>query len=132
MNAQEFPPLRGGQALRVNRVPMSHEPVRSEQPATAATTTAAVPLGTLAGTEFGIREMGAGSIYDVEAEEVFVVTAGHGTVVIEPFEGHPARTAELAAGTAMRLHAGMRTTWTVTETLRTIYFASTHDPGGHQ
>ncbi|MCV9994706.1 cupin domain-containing protein [Paeniglutamicibacter sp. ZC-3] len=129
MNARNFPLLRGGQALRVNRVPLDHEPVPPNQAATtaAATTTATVPLGTLAGTAFGIWELGVGSMQDMEAEEVFVVLAGHGTVVIEPFEGHPARTADLAPGTVMRLSAGMKTTWTVTEPLRKVYFTLEED-----
>lgn len=122
MSAGEFPQLRGGQALRANRVPVVHEPVSADLAATESTTTATVPLGTLAGTAFGIWEMGVGSMYDVEAEEVFVVTAGHGTVVIEPFDGHPARTADLVPGTVMRLAAGMKTSWTVTEPLRKVYF----------
>lgn len=124
MNAKDFPQLRGGQALRVNRVPMEHEPVPPDQAAATAAfpTTATVPLGTLAGTAFGIWELGVGSMHDVEAEEVFVVIAGHGTVVIEPFEGDPARTADLAPGTLMRLSAGMKTTWTVSEPLRKVYF----------
>ncbi|MFL4480442.1 cupin domain-containing protein [Paeniglutamicibacter sp. ORCA_105] len=129
MNARDFPQLRGGQALRVNRVPLDHEPVPPNQAAAtaASTTTTTVPLGTLAGTAFGIWELGVGAMQDVEAEEVFVVTAGHGTVVIEPFEGHPARTADLAPGTVMRLSAGMKTTWTVTEPLRKVYFTLEED-----
>lgn len=129
MSTPGFPHLLGGQALRVNRVPLDHEPVPSDRAPATPTTTAAVSLGMLAGTEFGIWEMGAGSMFDVEAEEVFVVTAGHGTVVIAPFDGHPARTADLVPGTVMRLSAGMHTTWTVTEPLRKIYFTPIEDHG---
>nr|WP_281070151.1 cupin domain-containing protein [Paeniglutamicibacter psychrophenolicus] len=110
---------------------MDHEPVAPGQAADETTTTAVVELGTLAGAEFGIWEMAAGSMYDVEAEEIFVVTAGHGTVVIAPFEGHPARTADLVPGTIMRLSAGMQTTWTVTEPLRKIYFTPTDTTGSN-
>ncbi|WP_411731971.1 cupin domain-containing protein [Paeniglutamicibacter sp.] len=132
MSAKEFPQLLGGQALRVNRVPLNPEPVSTEHVSGEPATTATVPLGTLAGTEFGIWEMGVGSVYDVEAEEIFVVTAGHGTVVIEPFDGHPARTADLVPGTVMRLSAGMKTTWTVTEPLRKIYFTVADEPRGSE
>ena len=131
MSTENFPHLLGGQALRVNRVPVKHEPVTADQAIDASTTTAAIDLGTLAGADFGIWEMAAGSMHDVEAEEIFVVTAGHGTVVIAPFEGHPARTADLVPGTIMRLSAGMQTTWTVTETLRKIYFTPTDDTGSN-
>ncbi|RAX50447.1 cupin [Arthrobacter sp. AQ5-05] len=110
---------------------MDHEPVAPGQAADETTTTAVVELGTLAGAEFGIWEMAAGSMYDVEDEEIFVVTAGHGTVVIAPFEGHPARTADLVPGTIMRLSAGMQTTWTVTTPLRKIYFTPTDTTGSN-
>ncbi|MFL4474872.1 cupin domain-containing protein [Paeniglutamicibacter sp. MACA_103] len=129
MSDTGFPQLSGGQTLRVNRVPLVREPLPADQAAGESATTGTVPLGSLAGTEFGIWEMGTGSMYDVEAEEVFFVTAGHGTVVIEPFEGHPARTAGLVPGTVMRLSAGMKTTWTVTEPLRKIYFTPTEPSG---
>lgn len=131
MSIPDFPHLLGGHALRVNRVPMDHEPVAPGQAADETTTTAVVALGTLAGAEFGIWEMAAGSMYDVEDEEIFVVTAGHGTVVIAPFEGHPARTADLVPGTIMRLSAGMQTTWTVTTPLRKIYFTPTDTTGSN-
>ena len=131
MITQPWPHLRGGEALRINLVPMDHEPVPADQAATASTSTAVLDLGTLGNTEFGIWEMSAGSMYDVEAEEVFIVTAGQGTVVIDEFEGRPAHSALLVPGTVMRLSAGMHTTWTVTEPLRKIYFTPTENTGSN-
>nr|WP_245356851.1 cupin domain-containing protein [Paeniglutamicibacter kerguelensis] len=117
--------------MRATRVALEHEPVAEEQSTGVPASTAALELGTLAGAEFGIWEMSVGSMYDVEAEEVFIVLAGAGTVVIAPFEGRPAHTAELCPGTVMRLSAGMHTTWTVTETLRKIYFTPTEEHGSN-
>lgn len=131
MSTPQIPHLLGGQALRATLVPLEHEPVTEEQSTGVPATTAFLELGTLAGTDYGIWEMSAGSMYDVEAEEVFIVLAGSGSVVIAPFEGRPAHTADLEPGTVMRLSAGMATTWTVTETLRKIYLTPTEEPGSN-
>lgn len=131
MSAETFPLLRGGEALRINRVPMHHEAVPAHQVAAGETSTAVVGLGTLGNTEFGVWEMSTGSMYDVEAEEIFIVTAGQATVVIEDFEDHPAHSALLVPGTIMRLSKGMKTTWTVTEPLRKIYFTPIENIGSN-
>lgn len=116
------PTLEAGQALRVNRLDLRHEPVPEDQTHDGDPSTAVVELGTLGGVELGIWEMSTGSMYDVEAEEVFVVTAGRGVVLIEAFGDTPAHSALLEPGTIMRLGAGMKTVWTVTEPLRKVYF----------
>ena len=131
VSTQSLPHLRGGEALRINRVSLVHEQVPADQAAVPGTTTGIAELGTIGGTEFGIWEMGTGSMYDVEAEEIFVVTAGSGTVVIDALDGHPAHTAALVPGTIMRLSEGMKTTWTVTEPLRKIYFTPTDHNGSN-
>lgn len=131
MSAAPLPHLRGGEALRATSVPLEHGPVSAEQSTGVPATTAVLDLGTLGGTDYGIWEMSVGSMYDVEAEEVFIVLAGAGTVVIAPFAGRPAHTAELRPGTVMRLDAGMETTWTVTETLRKIYLTPTEEHGSN-
>ena len=131
MSTPPIPHLRGGEALRINRVRLEHEPVPAEQAATSGTSTGIAELGTIGGTEFGIWEMGTGSMYDVEAEEIFIVTAGSGTVVIDSFEGRPAHSAALVPGTIMRLSEGMKTTWTVTEPLRKIYYTPTENTGSN-
>lgn len=79
---------------------------------------AAAPLTTLGGAEIGTWEMAPGTDHDTEVDEVFVVLAGRGTVTFEDGE-----VIELAPGVAVRLTAGERTTWVVTETLRKVYVA---------
>lgn len=113
--------LKPGQALRVNRLPLEHGPVPAERVAVGTPTVASMALAELDGFEVGVWELTEGTTYDVEVDEVFVVTAGRASVVIEPQDGHPARKAELAPGTLMRLAAGMRTVWTVAEPLRKVY-----------
>lgn len=72
--------------------------------------------GTLADVGYGVWEHLPGTSTDVEADEVFVVLAGRGTVRFESGE-----TLELAPGVVARLHAGEQTTWEITEALRKVY-----------
>lgn len=66
----------------------------------------------------GVWEMTPGAMRDTEIDEVFVVLAGEATVeFIDP--ALPA--VELRPGSLMSLTSGMRTIWTVRETLRKIY-----------
>ena len=68
----------------------------------------------------GVWEMTPGAMSDVEIDEVFVVVAGSATVeFVDP--ALPA--VELQQGSVVRLEAGMRTIWTVRETLRKVYLA---------
>ena len=68
----------------------------------------------------GIWEMAPGVDEDVEDDEIFVVLAGAGTVeFLEP----ELPTITLRHGSVVRLTEGMRTRWTVTETLRKIWIA---------
>jgi uncharacterized protein len=76
------------------------------------------PLAMLGGAEVGLWGMDPGVDHDTEVDEVFVVLAGRGTVEFED-----GQVVELTPGVAVRLHAGERTTWTVTETLRKVYVA---------
>jgi uncharacterized protein len=76
------------------------------------------PLADLGGAEVGLWGMEPGVDHDTEVDEVFVVIAGRGTVEFEDGE-----VVTLAPGVAVRLRAGERTTWTVTETLRKVYVA---------
>ncbi|WP_343234247.1 cupin domain-containing protein [Microbacterium salsuginis] len=68
----------------------------------------------------GVWDHTPGTSTDVEADEVFVVLSGSATVSFE----EPALPAiELRPGSIVRLTAGMRTVWTVRETLRKVYIA---------
>lgn len=87
----------------------------------------ALGLGALGGCDYGLWEMIEGAATDVEAEEVFVVLSGAATVSIEPFGGEGELTLTLAPGSVVHLQEGMRTTWTVTEPLRKVWFALSED-----
>ncbi len=76
------------------------------------------PLATLGEAEVGLWGMDPGTDHDTEVDEVFVVLAGRGTVEFADGE-----VVTLAPGVAVRLSAGERTTWTVTEALRKVYVA---------
>lgn len=67
----------------------------------------------------GIWQHSAGVSTDVEADEVFVVLSGRATIEVE---GGP--TLEVGPGDVGLLPAGIRTRWTVHETLRKIYVAT--------
>lgn len=113
--------LAGGSRIDVTALELSHEKVPVDQDGGDGPSTGALELGTLAGAEFGVWEMSTGTMLDIEAEEVFVVTAGRGSVLIEPFGDMPEQRVELFPGALMRLSEGMKTTWTVSETLRKVY-----------
>jgi uncharacterized cupin superfamily protein len=68
----------------------------------------------------GVWEHTPGTSTDVETDEVFVVLSGSATVSFDDLALEPI---ELRAGSVVRLTAGMRTVWTVTETLRKVYIA---------
>ncbi|WP_349426269.1 cupin domain-containing protein [Microbacterium sp. LWS13-1.2] len=68
----------------------------------------------------GVWEHTPGVSTDVETDEVFVVLSGSATV---SFDDPALEPIELRAGAVVRLTAGMRTVWTVRETLRKVYIA---------
>lgn len=98
-------------------VPLS--PVPAGQVQEGAPLAGSVALGEFAGCEVGVWEHTAGVSTDVEADEFFVVLSGAATVEFVDDE----RVAHLGPGTVMRLEAGQRTVWTVTETLRKVYLS---------
>lgn len=83
------------------------------EPATATRT-----FGTLGEVEVGAWQIEPGEATDTEADEIFVVLSGRGTVEFED-----GSTVDLAPGTVVRLRAGDRTRWFVAETLRKVYVA---------
>lgn len=113
----------GQLVVDANACPVELEPLPNEDVLRGAPQAGVSEIGTLAGTEYGLWEMSTGVATDVESDEVFVVIAGEGSVLIAPFEGAPARTLHLVPGSIIRLHAGMHTTWTVTSVLRKVWFA---------
>jgi uncharacterized cupin superfamily protein len=99
---------------------LRHEPVPTEQVVAGAPTTASVELDTIGDVEVGVWEMTPGAMRDVEADEVFIVLAGSADVV---FDDPALPPIELRPGSVVRLTTGMRTVWTVRETLRKVYVA---------
>jgi hypothetical protein len=100
-------------------VDLAPEPVPSDQALSGAPRTAVHRLTEFGGLEVGVWEMTPGVMRDVEADEVFVVLSGSATV--EFADG--AETLHLRAGDVVRLAAGTRTVWSVSETLRKAYLA---------
>jgi uncharacterized cupin superfamily protein len=97
-------------------LPLAHEAVAPADVRDGAPTTASAELMSSGGASVGVWEITPGTVVDVEADEVFVVLAGRGEVELDDGSRLP-----LSAGTAVRLRAGDRTTWTITETLRKVY-----------
>jgi uncharacterized cupin superfamily protein len=80
--------------------------------------TSSTTLTPAAASEIGLWEAGPGTDTDIEIDEVFLVLAGAGTVTFE--EGS---SLALRPGVVVRLVAGDRTTWTITDRLRKLYLA---------
>jgi len=80
--------------------------------------TGATKLGDFGGVTLGVWEMTPGTMRDVEIDEAFVVLHGAGTV-----EFDDGTVTSLEPGDVVRLRAGQRTVWTVSETLRKVYLA---------
>jgi uncharacterized cupin superfamily protein len=114
--------LRAGSMLDASQAGIALESLGSAVVA-GAPEAGVLELGSLGDAEFGLWEHTVGTSTDVEADEVFVVLSGRGTVAIEAFGGAPDTTLELRPGSVVRLAEGMRTTWSITETLRKLYVA---------
>ncbi|MCD2443278.1 cupin domain-containing protein [Agromyces sp. SYSU K20354] len=101
-------------------VALSHEPVPADQVVEGSPTTGYVALDESDAGEIGVWEMTPGAMRDVEVDEVFVVLSGAATVEFEHPHSSPI---VLAPGSVVRLDAGMKTIWTVRETLRKVFIA---------
>lgn len=108
--------LEPGTVTDAATLALPHEPVPAEQVVAGTPSTGYVDLT----DTIGVWEMSPGAMRDVEADEVFVVLSGSATV---SFENPGLSPISLAPGSVMRLAAGMRTVWTVHETLRKVYLA---------
>lgn len=80
-------------------------------------------LGEIAGAGVGIWELRGGTVTDTEVEELFVVLSGGATIEFLTESGVVDHTVEVVAGDVMRLTAGSRTRWTVTDHIRKVYIA---------
>lgn len=102
---------------------LTHEQVPEDQSISGDPSTAATRLGEIFGAEFGIWEMSAGTMTDVEAEELFVVLSGTATVLIHEANGFAASELRLKPGSICQLSEGMHTTWVLDAPLRKMYLA---------
>lgn len=105
--------------IHVTETPISHTVVPAENRVEghAETSTGAVELGQFNGSDYGIWEMSEGEMFDVEADELFLVVSGKATVYFLD----TAEVIDIQQGDLVRLNAGERTRWQVTEPLRKIY-----------
>ena len=112
--------MPAGAIVHAASVDLEHVPVEPDQVVAGAPTTGHLVLDDDGSRTVGVWEMSVGAMRDVEADEIFVVLAGAATVEFE----HPTLAPiVLAPGSAVRLEAGMRTVWTVRQTLRKLYVA---------
>jgi len=107
-----------GEAVDAAALALVHAPLPADEVILGRPTTAAHALTTVGDVEVGIWEMTPGTASDTEADEVFVMLAGHARI---EFVDPPLPAIEVAPGSVVRLAEGQRTVWTVTETLRKIY-----------
>ncbi|MGR6090367.1 cupin domain-containing protein [Brevibacterium sp. CSND-B09] len=87
----------------------------------ASVTTGFAELGTIGGADFGLWEMNAGAMRDIEGDEVFLVISGTGRIEFD----EPRRDSiELVPGSLVRLVDGMKTRWYIDGTpLRKLFIA---------
>jgi uncharacterized cupin superfamily protein len=113
-----------GILIEAARIELEHEPLPPEQVVAGSPTTGIRVLDERDGREIGVWEMTPGTATDTEVDEVFIVLTGRATVVFnEVPDASPPPAIDLAPGAVVRLTAGMRTTWTVHQTLRKVYLA---------
>lgn len=110
--------MKAGRLYDAAGLSLAHEAVAGEARVSGTPATADAELGTTVdGAAVGVWEITPGVVTDVEVDEVFVVLSGRATI---EFSDGP-EPIEVRAGSVVRLAEGMRTTWTVHETLRKVY-----------
>lgn len=110
--------LSAGTGVDAAALPLAHAPLPASDVVSGSPTTATHTLGEIGGVEIGVWEMTPGAASDTEADEVFVVLSGHARI---DFTDPALPSIEVGPGSLVRLAEGMRTVWTVTETLRKVY-----------
>lgn len=99
---------------------LPHRPLPADVVREGAPGTGIRVLGAFRDVELGIWEMSEGAAIDTEADEVFIVLSGAARV---DFIAPALPSIEVRTGSVVRLNEGMRTLWTVRETLRKVYVA---------
>jgi uncharacterized cupin superfamily protein len=92
------------------------EPVETDGGSAALATASRTLLEPGEVREVGLWEAGPGTDTDTEVDEVFLVLSGAGTVTFEDGSA-----IALRPGVLVRLCAGDRTSWQITERLRKLY-----------
>ncbi|WP_424937470.1 MULTISPECIES: cupin domain-containing protein [Bacteria] len=116
--------LRPGVPLDAMTLPIVLERLDASDTVSGTPRAGAAALVEGPGAEVGVWEMTAGTARDTEVDEVFVVLSGRAWIrFLEVPGGSSPADAEIGAGSVVRLTAGMRTEWTVAETLRKVYVA---------
>lgn len=116
--------LEPGVLVAAATMPLAHEPLPDDQVVSGLPTAGLAVLVDEPGREIGVWELTPGTATDVEVDEVFIVLAGRATLRFEAVPDGPVPDPiELRPGSVVRLTEGMRTTWTVTDTLRKVYVA---------
>lgn len=110
--------LTSGVATDAAHLPVPYEPVSQDKVVSGTPFTRHVELDEASGRTVGVWEHTSGISRDIEADEIFVVLAGDARIEFEEPELPPI---ELRPGSVVRLEEGMRTVWTVRETLRKVY-----------
>ncbi len=112
--------LDAGGAVDAAALEVEFEPLPADQVRAGAPATRYIEVDVADERTVGVWEHTPGASTDVEADEVFVVLAGAG---ILRFEEPSLPDVTLRPGVIVRLTEGMRTEWTITETLRKVYVA---------
>lgn len=112
--------LGAGEAVDAAALVLAHGFLPTASVVAGRPTTATLPLAAIGDTEVGVWEMTPGTATDTEADEVFVVISGRAEI---QFVSPALPTLEVGPGSIVRLTEGMKTVWTVTETLRKVYVA---------
>lgn len=89
-------------------------------------TAATEPLAELGSVAVSLWEMTEGVVADIENDECLLVLRGAGSIRFEDGD-----LVELAPGAMVRLSAGERTEWTVTQTLRAVLVSGRLDSDKH-
>ena len=112
--------MDAGAAVVAASLVVPDEPVDTAQVRAGAPRAGFVTLDETDARSVGVWEHSPGVSTDVESDEVFVVVAGAGMI---EFDEPALPPVELRPGVIVRLEDGMRTVWTVRETLRKVYVA---------
>ena len=100
-------------------VELIHLPFPLEKVIEGTPTVGIVVLGRFNDNDYGVWELTPGTVRDNEENEVAIILSGRATL-----EANGEKPRELVPGTVLRLEAGAETIWTVTETLRKVWFTN--------